>query len=106
MAKAQERRKHVLYLTRNTEYHCRAQECVGVRDRNTKKWNRWHPALRSKLMGILHADSKVYRRPMPGFKLVFAGKQTVMTSSLQSINRPPKRTLFHYTSLCCSGECA
>ncbi len=105
MEQGRERRRHVSYRTRNTEYHCRDGECVGVRDLRTNQWRRWHPALRGKLMGILHTDSKTYQRPLPGFKLVFTGKQTVMTSKLDAIDRPPKVALLHYTSLCWKGEC-
>ena len=32
MSQLNDRRKHVLYVTQNTEYHLRNDRCVGVRD--------------------------------------------------------------------------
>jgi hypothetical protein len=101
---ATERRRHVMYVTRNTEYHCRDRECVGVRDRKTLRWERRHPALRSDLAGMLHSDARLYRNPRPGSKLVFSGSKTVMTSRLLAVARPPVTSLFFYTSLAWSGE--
>ena len=48
-----ERRQHVVYITKNSEYHCRRKECVAVRDRNTGRWRRWHAALRGQLLGSI-----------------------------------------------------
>lgn len=99
-----ERRRHVVYITRNTEYHCRDQEVVAVRDRGSRSWQRWHPAIRSRLMGCMNPDRKVARRIRPGSKLILAGKQVLMTSSLLFAGRPPREALVHYQSLCWSGE--
>lgn len=99
------RRQHVVYITRNTEYHCRNRECVGVRERSTGRWRRWHPALRTRLLGRFNPDAKVYRSPRAGHRLVFTGRQTVMTSKLELSRRPDKEAIYCYTSLIKSGEC-
>ena len=101
---ANNRRHHTVYVTRNTEYHCRDRECVGVRERSSGRWRRWHPALRTKLVGRFNKDSVVYRLPRPGFRLVFSGRQTVMTSKLENSLRPDRESIFSYTSLLASGE--
>ena len=100
---AKDRRHHVVYVTRNTEYHCRDRECVGVRERSSGRWRRWHPALRTRLLGRFNEDHKVYRSPRPGFRLVFTGRQTVMTSKLEIFERPDREAIFAYTSLVKSG---
>ena len=101
---AKDRRHHVVYVTNNTEYHCRDRECVGVRERDSGRWRRGHPALRTNLVGRFNKDSMVYRSPRPGFRLVFSGKQTVMTSKLEASRRPDREAIFAYTSLIASGE--
>lgn len=101
-----ERRRHVVYVTRNTEYHCRDRECVGVRDRGTGRWVREHPALRASMLGALHR-SEVRPCPVKGLRLLFAGaEQLVMTSRLLCAGRPEREDIFAYTSLCWSGEIA
>ena len=37
------RREHRVYVTRNTEYHFRAQTCVAVRDRKTGRFSALAP---------------------------------------------------------------
>ena len=101
---SKDRRHHVVYVTRNTEYHCRDRECVGVRQRDTGQWRRWHPALRTKLMGRFNEDAKVYRSPRPGYRLIFTGRQTVMTSKLEIFQRPEREAIYSYTSLMAAGE--
>ena len=36
-----DRRRHVVYLTRNSEYHCRLNECVAVRSRSDGRRAGW-----------------------------------------------------------------
>lgn len=102
-----DRRRHVVYVTRNTEYHCRDQECVGVRDRSSGMWNSSHPALRSKLHGIIK-QGKVLpgQSPTQGHRLLFYGHQAIMTTGLLHAGRPDKECIFSYTSLCWAGEIA
>ena len=43
--------KHLVVLTRRSEYHFIAQECVGVRDRQSAEWLHTHGALGARLRG-------------------------------------------------------
>jgi len=97
-----DRRHHTVYLTRNTEYHCRDRECVGVRDRSSGAWMRDHPALRARMLGSV-CRSGVRNRPEKGLRLLFGGNQLVMTSKLLSSGRPEREDIFAYTSLCRTG---
>ena len=105
MTQTRERRRHVVYFTRNTEYHCRDRECVAVRDRRTRHWKRFHPAVRCCLVGGVRTDEKLHRRLQTGAKLVFSGNNTVLTSGLLSSGRPPRESIFYYSSLEWKGTC-
>ena len=98
-----ERRQHVVFITDNSEYHCRNRECVGVRDRETGIWDTKHPALRSKLLGGMLDNTGVSHIPVVGYRLLFSGKQMVMTSYLKIMCRPPKESTTAYVSLMRSG---
>ena len=99
-----ERRRHVLFITRNTEYHCRGRECVGVRDRRSGAWLSRHPVVRATLLGGLDEDRTLQRQPVVGSRLVFSGVQhTVVTSTVLFAGRPERESIFSYTSLCRSG---
>ncbi|MFH1132010.1 MAG: hypothetical protein V1754_11785 [Pseudomonadota bacterium] len=98
-----ERRQHKVYLTKNTEYHCRERECVGVRDRKTGEWSRWHKALRTKLVGGINGEKKLFPQPVPGFRLLFAGGDSLLTSKLQLVRRPERESLPRYISMAKSG---
>ena len=100
---ARERRHHVVYITRNTEYHCRDRECVGVRDRFSGKWERHHPALRGELLGAVTRGKQLIA-PVDGLRLLFSAQNAVMTSALVLSGRPDRAAAFHYTSLCRAGE--
>jgi hypothetical protein len=45
----QDRRRHRVYVTRNTEYHFRDGYCVAVRDRRTGDFLHGHLALRRRI---------------------------------------------------------
>ena len=99
-----ERRQHIVYVTKNSEYHCRAEECVGVRDRSTGLWHKYHPALRGRLLGGMEQGAQLRRIPTIGSRLVFSGIESIMTSQVLRAGRPPKDSLEEYTSLSISGE--
>ena len=101
-----ERRHHVVYLTRNTEYHCRDRECVGVRDRGSGRWNIKHPALRGQLLGAMDPEKRYHRNPQRGQRLIFNARCSLVTSPLQVTLRPERQSIFNYTSLSCVGEIA
>jgi hypothetical protein len=99
-----ERRRHRVFITRNTEYHLRDRECVGVRDSTTGRWIRRHKALRAELLGSVDLQRRVHRTPRVGARLIFAGKETVVTSRVLDSLRPDYESTFMYASLVKSGE--
>lgn len=108
-----DRRHHFVFVTRNTEYHCRDQECVGVKDRTSGKWERWHPALRGRLVGIIkdkqqaEATDNISPRRIDehnqDYRLVFDGPHTVITTRVLFTGRPTRESLPSYLSLCRAG---
>lgn len=98
-----ERRRHTMYVTSHTEYHCRGREVVGIRDRGTGRWQRWHPLLRHRLVGAVDRDEQFTRSVEIGAPLVFVGDNTFVTSRLRERGRPPKDALGSYASLATSG---
>lgn len=95
------RRRHRMFVTRNTEYHLRLDECVGVRDLETGAWQRHHAALRLRAIQLPpmgHDHSWVGRR------LQFWGAgQDVVTSPVVEVARPEPESLPLYVSLERSG---
>lgn len=93
-----DRRQNKMYLTRNTEYHVRNRECVGVRDRQTGHWKGHHPALRSYLLGGMDRKAKVFNLPLKGARLVFANQnRDILTSPLEDVFRPEMLCVERYT---------
>jgi hypothetical protein len=97
-----ERRRHRVYVTRNTEYHFRDGFCVAVRDRRTGKFLQSHLALRRRIHGGLRfflngAIIPNPGEPQPGEALYFesAGRDLV-TSPLETVERPPKDVVEAY----------
>jgi hypothetical protein len=100
-----ERRRRVTYMTRNTEYHLESGVCVAVRDRNSGNWQLCHGALGRRLSASVrrqpgHAPSPSLDAPALGDALFFGPSGSdgseVLTSSLQSIERPQKTTIDAY----------
>ena len=88
-----ERRIHKILVTRNTEYHLRAQECVAVRDITSGAWRHNHKALGTTLRGSLVSTSAGGYRfsegcPEPGHRLYFSND--VYTSPVHTICRPER----------------
>lgn len=99
-----ERRRHRMMVTRNTEYHLRDSECVGVRDRQSGSWVAEHPALRGILLGGVDRRKRLFERPIPGTRLLFAkGRRDILTSPLADEARPEKLAPLHYTWRASSG---
>jgi len=101
-----ERRRHVVYVTKNTEYHCRDQECVGVKNVNTGIWLKSHPALRARLLGAIQIKKGILQRKRPaiGLRLIFLKDKSVLTTRVLFKGRPERNSVFSYTSLCWSGN--
>lgn len=104
----QERRRHRVYVTRNTEYHFRDGYCVAVRDRRTGDFLHGHLALRRRTVGGLRfflngAIVPNPGEPREGEALYFAlsdkeeGRDLV-TSPVERIVRPSKELVLAYPS--------
>ena len=99
-----ERRKHMKFVTRNTEYHLRDRECVGVRDRRTGVWYLHHPAVRGTLLGGMDRRSRLFNQPQEGLRLVFTREgRDVLTSPVTQVDRPERTVLERYTWRTASG---
>jgi hypothetical protein len=96
-----ERRRNKLFVTLNTEYHVHDDRCVGVRDRLSGEWRDMHAALGGRLLGSFtkcnEGGLNPEQRPDRGHHLVFIrDRRDVVTSPVQSIERPPKAALRRY----------
>jgi len=98
-----ERRRHRMYLTRNTEYHFRDGVCVAVRDRKTGTWLPSHLALERRLTGGVRLLKNgtaipVLEAPNVGEALYFAEEEgrELITSKLCGVARPEKRLVSQY----------
>ena len=97
-----ERRRHRVFMTRNTEYHFRDGMCVAVRDRRTGEWLPGHLALRRQLFGSIRFFMNGSILPNPGEPkvgeaLFFAsGGRDLITSPLESVERPAKELVEDY----------
>jgi hypothetical protein len=97
-----ERRRHRMYVTRNTEYHFRDRVCVAVRDRTTGHWLESHLALSRKLSGAVRfcpngTAIPSLEDPKIGEALFFGSNgRELITSLLCSIERPQKTVVASY----------
>jgi hypothetical protein len=91
-----ERRRHRVFVTRNTEYHFRDDVCIAVRDRRTGEFLHGHLALcRSVQGGIRFFPSGAIvpnaGEPRPGESIYFAsGERDLITSPLERVERPSR----------------
>ncbi|WP_148313809.1 hypothetical protein [Sorangium cellulosum] len=104
-----ERRRHRVFITRNTEYHVRDEVCVAVRDRAARKFRTSHLALHLKLQGAVRINPNGVVIPEPhnarvGSPIYFTQvdpdgqERQVVTSRVESIERPEKSTVMQYPS--------
>jgi len=102
-----ERRRYRVFVTRNSEYHCRDDVCVAVRDVASGDFVNDHPAIGRRMAGGIrfHADGRVRsfsrrgEEPHPGETLFFSdGRRdlALRTSELRATMRPPKQAVRHY----------
>jgi hypothetical protein len=100
--KDNERRRHRVMVTRNTEYHFRDKLCVAVRDRRSGEFLQGHLALKRVLEGGVHRVSNgtlVPREnePSVGEALYFlADGLDLVTSPLLRVERPVKEIVTKY----------
>jgi hypothetical protein len=99
-----ERRRHRVYVTRNTEYHFRDGFCVAVRDRRTGDFLHGHLALQRRVHGGLKffeggGIAPNAGEPRAGESLYFASEgRDLVTSPLESVERPPREVVQAYPS--------
>jgi hypothetical protein len=103
-----ERRRHRVYVTKNTEYHFRDGFCVAVRDRRTGDFLHGHLALRRRVHGGLKfflngAIVPNAGEPAPGEALYFGTvgaepncDRDLVTSPLERVDRPSKDVVSAY----------
>jgi hypothetical protein len=98
----QDRRRHRVYVTKNTEYHFRDGFCVAVRDRRTGDFLQGHLALRRRIHGGLkfYLNGAIIPNPgepAQGEALYFAtGGRDLVTSPLERVDRPSKELVSAY----------
>ena len=98
-----DRRRHRVYVTRNTEYHLRDGVCVAVRDRDTRRFKPGHIAVHLRLQGAVKLSSlgacqASFGEPTPGDAIFFTVRddRQIVTSRIQAIERPTKRDIAAY----------
>ena len=97
-----ERRRHRVYVTKNTEYHFKDGFCVAVRDRRTGDFLNGHLALRRRIHGGIRfflngAIQPNPGEPQPGEALFFATEgRDLVTSPLEKVDRPTKEVTQSY----------
>ncbi len=98
-----DRRRHRVYVTRNTEYHFRDGFCVAVRDRRTGDFLHGHLALRRRMHGGLkfYLNGAIVPNPgepKVGEALYFATDgRDLVTSPLEAVERPSKEIVQAYS---------
>ncbi len=91
-----DRRRHRVFVTRNTEYHFRDDVCIAVRDRRTGDFLQGHLALRRSIHGGIRffangAIAPNPGEPRPGESLYFSNdERDLVTSPLERVERPSK----------------
>jgi hypothetical protein len=97
-----ERRRHRMFVTKNTEYHFRDAVCVAVRDRRSGTWLPSHLALHRRVSGRVRFQPNGVAipdagEPGVGEALYFGddGRELV-TSLLTSVERPAKLLVTSY----------
>jgi hypothetical protein len=102
-----ERRTRRAYITQNHEYHCKGGVCVAVRNRGTSAFVPRHAAIGKKVSGafVFKGQHGIVSMLLPddvapGQRVYFAidvqDPSAVMTSALQSIERPPRALVAQY----------
>ncbi|MCC6556164.1 MAG: hypothetical protein IT372_24655 [Polyangiaceae bacterium] len=102
-----ERRRHRVFITRNTEYHFRDDICVAIRDRQAKRFRGAHIALNLKLQGAVKVGRNGLalpdrEEPRVGASIYFTREDPegrehqIVTSRVERIDRPEKAVVMQY----------
>lgn len=105
-----ERRRHRIIVTRNTEYHLKDDTCVAVRDRKSKRWAEGHLAVELKVEGGVRffdngAVVPSLAEPAPGDAMYFTYQtesgqpRQLITSRIEAVERPTKKEVLTYSTL-------
>lgn len=103
--RGRERRQHRMFVTRNTEYHCRGDLCIAVRDRRSDRWLSEHLALHRRITSgvrILPNGTVIpsCEPPQLGEALYFGeGGRELITSVLCGVERPSKSVVVSYPTV-------
>ncbi len=99
-----EKRRHRMFVTRNTEYHLRDDICVAVRKKVSGDWLMQEKALGARLAGVVTVTPHRSIRftgslfPSVGDNLLFisVSGQDIVTTKIRAIERPPREALKYY----------
>ncbi len=102
-----DRRRHRVYITRNTEYHLRDGICVAVRDRKSRSFRAAHIALNLRMEGgvRIYANGALIpnvENPAEGDAIFFThvgpegDMKQIVTSRVEKIDRPVKTIVALY----------
>jgi hypothetical protein len=103
-----ERRRHRVFVTQNSEYHCRDAICVAVRDLRTRSFVPQHVAIGKRLssgirFGVQGGIESISNPgdPHVGEQMCFTAglmnhESEVLTSPVRAIVRPPKEIVALY----------
>ena len=104
--RGRERRRRIVYTTRNTDYHVLDGVCVAVRDRRSGRWVERHVALAQRLEGAARlfpngAAAPTLEPPRVGDPMFFDAERQVVptqvvTSRVETIGRPATADLARY----------
>jgi hypothetical protein len=97
-----DRRRHKMFVTRNSEYHMRDDICVGVRNTREDRWLDRSRLLSARLMGAVDSfstlSSSACTEPAIGKYLLFICEngELIVTTRLEAIDRPPMDAVQYY----------
>jgi hypothetical protein len=105
--KGSDRRRHRVYVTRNTEYHIRDGVCVAVRDRRSRAFRGAHIALNLRMEGgvrIYPSGAMIPNvvSPEEGDAIFFVRQdpdgelKQIVTSRIERVDRPAKTIVALY----------
>jgi len=106
-----DRRRHKVFFTRNSEYHCRDGLCIAVRNKRDGEFVIDHPAIGRRISAGVRFDPQggvasisQPETPEVGDQLCFSSSEPVrsatdvITSPLRSVGRPGKEVVHSYPS--------
>ncbi len=98
-----ERRHHRAIVTEHTEYHLHDELCVAVRERQTGRWRRDHPAVGGRLERP-GGDWCTTSAQLLGTRAYFVVgyDRRLATSPVREVVRPDREAVSHYANHACA----